>query len=224
MSPMSTWPVLPGWGVGANEYMMVKMNDLKDKKEDNGDDATSHLMLFPVSSNSTFHRLKGGHCLEDCSGYPAGYFCPLCEFYEPRSQMCVTIEYLLPPRLNPEHAKCIRFPFFLVTLFSFFYLGRGLVECFPCLQVHYCSNKTTSEEAMLSVMVCPPGFLCSQGLARDPEICHPLPPRLLLPWGRHRESVSVKFRFRFRRSLLAQFGYNRINTSNIIKNSKTGKT
>ncbi len=43
------------------------------------------------------------------------------------------------------------------------------MECSPCLQGHYCSNETTSEEAMLSIMVCPPGFLCSQGLARDPQ-------------------------------------------------------
>ncbi|XP_034024621.1 neurogenic locus notch homolog protein 4-like [Thalassophryne amazonica] len=46
---------------------------------------------------------------------------------------------------------------------------EGSAECSPCLQCHYCSNETTSEEAMLSIMVCPTGFLCSQGLARDPQ-------------------------------------------------------
>lgn len=30
---------------------------------------------------------------------------------------------------------------------------------------------------MLSVMVCPPGFLCSQGLARDPQRSATLCPR-----------------------------------------------
>ncbi len=43
------------------------------------------------------------------------------------------------------------------------------MECQPCLPGHYCSNETTSEEAMLRVMVCPPGFLCSQGLDREPQ-------------------------------------------------------
>lgn len=51
------------------------------------------------------------------------------------------------------------------------------MECSPCLRGHYCSNETTSEEAMLSVMVCPPGFLCSQGLARDPQRSATLCPR-----------------------------------------------
>ncbi|KAI9538601.1 hypothetical protein NQZ68_012253 [Dissostichus eleginoides] len=54
---------------------------------------------------------------------------------------------------------------------------EGSVECSPCLQGHYCSDETTSEEAMLSVMVCPPGFLCSQGLARDPQRSATLCPR-----------------------------------------------
>lgn len=95
MSPMSTWPVLPGWGVGANEYMMVKMNDLKDKKEDNGDDATSNLLLFPVSSSSTFRSLKGGQSLEDCSVCPAGYFCPLPATVSPR--VCGAGSYSVRP-------------------------------------------------------------------------------------------------------------------------------
>lgn len=46
---------------------------------------------------------------------------------------------------------------------------EGSRECLPCLPGHYCSDETTSEEAMLSVMVCPPGFLCSKGLDRDPQ-------------------------------------------------------
>ncbi|MEQ2208910.1 hypothetical protein XENOCAPTIV_019056, partial [Xenoophorus captivus] len=54
---------------------------------------------------------------------------------------------------------------------------EGSAECSPCLQGHYCSNDTTSKEAMLSVMVCPPGFLCSQGLARDPQRSATLCPR-----------------------------------------------
>lgn len=46
---------------------------------------------------------------------------------------------------------------------------EGSEECLPCLPGHYCSDETTSEEAMLRVMVCPPGFLCSKGLDRDPQ-------------------------------------------------------
>uniref|UniRef100_A0A3Q3IVN5 Uncharacterized protein n=1 Tax=Monopterus albus TaxID=43700 RepID=A0A3Q3IVN5_MONAL len=54
---------------------------------------------------------------------------------------------------------------------------EGSAECSPCLQGHYCSNETTSEEAMLNVMVCPPGFLCSQGLAREPQRSATMCPR-----------------------------------------------
>ena len=46
---------------------------------------------------------------------------------------------------------------------------EGSVECLPCRRGHYCSNETTSAEVMLSVMVCPAGFLCSQGLDREPQ-------------------------------------------------------
>ncbi|KAK6297043.1 hypothetical protein J4Q44_G00331850 [Coregonus suidteri] len=96
---------------------------------------------------STFRRLKGGQSLEDCSVCPAGYFCPLRATISPR--VCGAGSYS----------------------------DKGSVECFPCLQGHYCSNETTSEEAMLSVMVCPPGFLCSQGLAREPQRSAILCPR-----------------------------------------------
>ncbi|AWO99018.1 putative SCO-spondin-like [Scophthalmus maximus] len=96
---------------------------------------------------STFRRLKGGRRLEDCSACPAGYFCPHSATVNPR--VCGTGSYS----------------------------DEGSVECSPCLQGHYCSNETTSEEAMLSVMVCPPGFLCSQGLARDPQRSATLCPR-----------------------------------------------
>lgn len=78
-----------------DEYMMVKMNDLKDKKEDNGDDATSNLLLFPVSSSSTFRSLKGGQSLEDCSVCPAGYFCPLPATVSPR--VCGAGSYSVRP-------------------------------------------------------------------------------------------------------------------------------
>ncbi|XP_059188146.1 proprotein convertase subtilisin/kexin type 5 [Centropristis striata] len=96
---------------------------------------------------STFRHLKGGRRLEDCSACPAGYFCPLSATVNPR--VCGAGSYS----------------------------DEGSVDCSPCLQGHYCSNETTSEEAMLSVMVCPPGFLCSQGLARDPQRSATLCPR-----------------------------------------------
>ncbi|CAB1443712.1 unnamed protein product [Pleuronectes platessa] len=96
---------------------------------------------------STFRRLKGGRRLEDCSACPAGYFCPHSATVNPR--VCGTGSFS----------------------------DEGSVECSPCLPGHYCSNETTSEEAMLSVMVCPPGFLCSQGLARDPQRSATLCPR-----------------------------------------------
>ncbi|XP_014845642.1 PREDICTED: uncharacterized protein LOC106919650 isoform X3 [Poecilia mexicana] len=96
---------------------------------------------------SSFRRLKGGRRLEDCSPCPAGYFCPYSATINPR--VCGAGSYS----------------------------DEGSVECSPCLQGHYCSNETTSEEAMLSVMVCPPGFLCSQGLARDPQRSATLCPR-----------------------------------------------
>ncbi|KAM4567238.1 uncharacterized protein PAE49_010636 isoform 2-T2 [Odontesthes bonariensis] len=96
---------------------------------------------------STFRHLKGGRRLEDCSACPAGYFCPYSATVNPR--VCGAGSYS----------------------------DEGSVECSPCLQGHYCSNETTSEEAMRSVMVCPPGFLCSQGLARDPQRSATLCPR-----------------------------------------------
>ncbi|CAF97492.1 unnamed protein product [Tetraodon nigroviridis] len=88
---------------------------------------------------STFRNLKGGQRLEDCFACPAGYFCP-------RSAT-----------VNPRVCGAGSFS------------DEGSSECSPCLKGHYCSNETTSEEAMLSAMVCPPGFLCSQGLAREPQ-------------------------------------------------------
>ncbi|KAE8295325.1 hypothetical protein D5F01_LYC06251 [Larimichthys crocea] len=100
---------------------------------------------------STFRHLKGGRRLEDCSVCPAGYFCPHSATVNPR--VCGAGSYS----------------------------DEGSLECSPCLQGHYCSNETTSEEAMLSVMVCPPGFLCSQGLARDPQRSATLCPRGSIP-------------------------------------------
>ncbi|KAK5868621.1 hypothetical protein PBY51_009620 [Eleginops maclovinus] len=96
---------------------------------------------------STFRHLKGGRRQEDCSACPAGYFCPHSATVNPR--VCGAGSYS----------------------------DEGSVECSPCLQGHYCSDETTSEEAMLSIMVCPPGFLCSQGLARDPQRSATLCPR-----------------------------------------------
>ncbi|MEQ2279189.1 hypothetical protein AMECASPLE_006848 [Ameca splendens] len=96
---------------------------------------------------SLFRHLKGGRKLEDCSPCPAGYFCPYSATINPR--VCGAGSYS----------------------------DEGSAECSPCLQGHYCSNDTTSKEAMLSVMVCPPGFLCSQGLARDPQRSATLCPR-----------------------------------------------
>ncbi|XP_070399343.1 multiple epidermal growth factor-like domains protein 6 [Nothobranchius furzeri] len=96
---------------------------------------------------STFRHLKGGQRPEDCSPCPAGYFCPHSATINPR--VCGAGSYS----------------------------DEGSVECSPCLQGHYCSEETTSEEAMLSIMVCPPGFLCSQGLARDPQRSATLCPR-----------------------------------------------
>lgn len=82
------------------------------------------------------------------------------------------------------------------------------MECSPCLRGHYCSNETTSEEAMLSVMVCPPGFLCSQGLARDPQRSATLCPRgFYCPGGgivsQHLHKYTEKGKKR-RKSLLKQ--------------------
>ncbi|KAF3847745.1 hypothetical protein F7725_020773 [Dissostichus mawsoni] len=96
---------------------------------------------------STFRHLKGGRRQDDCSACSAGYFCPHSATVNPR--VCGAGSYS----------------------------DEGSVECSPCLQGHYCSDETTSEEAMLSVMVCPPGFLCSQGLARDPQRSATLCPR-----------------------------------------------
>ncbi|XP_053729819.1 SCO-spondin isoform X1 [Synchiropus splendidus] len=88
---------------------------------------------------STFRRQKGGQTPEDCSACPAGYFCS-------RSAT-----------VNPRVCGAGSFS------------DEGSVECSPCLPGYYCSNETTSEEAMRSIMVCPAGFLCSQGLSRDPQ-------------------------------------------------------
>ncbi|XP_077422977.1 uncharacterized protein LOC144052618 isoform X3 [Vanacampus margaritifer] len=96
---------------------------------------------------STFRRVKGGQTLEDCSICPAGYFC----------SHSATV--------NPKVCGAGR------------YSDEGAAECSPCLPGHFCSNETTSEETMRSVMVCPPGFLCSQGLARDPRRSATLCPR-----------------------------------------------
>lgn len=96
------------------------------------------------------------------------------------------------------------------------------MECFPCLQGHYCSNETTSEEAMLSVMVCPPGFLCSQGLAREPQRSAILCPRgYYCPGGGIvSRSLSDSGLEDLYCHINGSFGYNRIKTCNIIKNSK----
>ncbi|KAJ8397174.1 hypothetical protein AAFF_G00440080 [Aldrovandia affinis] len=86
-----------------------------------------------------FRRQKGGQQAQDCSTCPAGYSCPH------------------PATVNPR------------TCGAGSYSDEGSVECAPCLQGHYCSDETTSEEAMLRVMICPPGLLCSQGLDREPQ-------------------------------------------------------
>ncbi|TSQ58043.1 Sodium channel subunit beta-3 [Bagarius yarrelli] len=88
---------------------------------------------------TTFRQFKGGQRLEDCAVCPAGYFCPHSATVHPR--VCGTGSYS----------------------------DEGSEECLPCLPGHYCSDETTSEEAMLRVNVCPPGFLCSKGLDRDPQ-------------------------------------------------------
>ncbi|XP_061734344.1 neurogenic locus notch homolog protein 3-like [Nerophis ophidion] len=96
---------------------------------------------------ATFRRLKGGQRVEDCSACPAGYFCAHSATVNPRA--CGAGSYS----------------------------DEGSAKCSPCLPGHFCSNETTSEEVMLSVMVCPPGFLCAQGLARDPRRSATLCPR-----------------------------------------------
>ncbi|KAL7831753.1 hypothetical protein AOLI_G00293010 [Acnodon oligacanthus] len=88
---------------------------------------------------TTYRQIKGGQRPEDCSVCPAGYFCPHSATVNPR--VCGTGSYS----------------------------DEGSNECLPCLPGHYCSDETTSEEAMLRVMVCPAGFLCSQGLDREPQ-------------------------------------------------------
>ncbi|KAI4904543.1 hypothetical protein NFI96_029611 [Prochilodus magdalenae] len=88
---------------------------------------------------TTFRQIKGGQRPEDCSVCPAGYFCPHSATVNPR--VCGAGSYS----------------------------DEGSDECLPCLPGHYCSDETTSEEAMLRVMVCPAGFLCSQGLDREPQ-------------------------------------------------------
>ncbi|KAM8904697.1 uncharacterized protein AB9W97_008232 isoform 6-T6 [Spinachia spinachia] len=103
---------------------------------------------------ASFRHLKGGRRLDDCSTCPAGYFCPHSATVNPR--VCGAGSYS----------------------------DEGSAECSPCLPGHYCSNETTSEEAMLSVMVCPPGLFCSQGLARDPQRSAALcPPGFYCPGG-----------------------------------------
>ncbi|KAL2085398.1 hypothetical protein ACEWY4_018718 [Coilia grayii] len=88
---------------------------------------------------ATYRRIKGGQGPRDCPLCPAGYYCPQSATVQPR--VCGVGSYS----------------------------DEGSVECLPCRQGHYCSNETTSEEVMLNIMVCPPGFLCYQGLDREPQ-------------------------------------------------------
>lgn len=55
--------------------------------------------------------------------------------------------------------------------------AEGSTVCLPCQRGHYCSNDATSQEAMLSHMVCPAGLLCSQGLDREPQRSSTLCPK-----------------------------------------------
>ncbi|KAG7471369.1 hypothetical protein MATL_G00123830 [Megalops atlanticus] len=88
---------------------------------------------------TTFRRLKGGRRPQDCSTCPAGFSCPRSATVSPRA--CGAGSYS----------------------------DEGSVECRPCLQGHYCSEESTSQETMLRLMVCPPGLLCSQGLDQEPQ-------------------------------------------------------
>ncbi|XP_028816912.1 multiple epidermal growth factor-like domains protein 6 [Denticeps clupeoides] len=88
---------------------------------------------------STFRKTKGGMRVEDCSVCPAGYFCP--DYATNIPKVCGAGSFS----------------------------DEASVECLPCLPGHYCSNQTTSAEVMLRVMVCPAGFVCAQGLDREPQ-------------------------------------------------------
>uniref|UniRef100_A0AAV2J154 Uncharacterized protein n=1 Tax=Knipowitschia caucasica TaxID=637954 RepID=A0AAV2J154_KNICA len=92
---------------------------------------------------ATYQPHKGGQKQDECLVCPAGYFCPHSATVNPR--VCGVGSYS----------------------------DEGSVECSACLRGHFCSNETTSEEAMLKVMVCPAGFLCSQDITvKDKEHTH----------------------------------------------------
>lgn len=128
-------------------------------------------------SRATSRRKKAGKRPEDCLACPAGYFCPQSATINPKVcgtgsySVCINAHCILIHVFNLSSFKCpsvksIRHLNLLVRSFS---QDKGSEECLPCLPGHYCSNETTSAEAMLRVMVCPPGFLCSQGLDREPQ-------------------------------------------------------
>nr|XP_023681774.1 uncharacterized protein LOC111851265 [Paramormyrops kingsleyae] len=105
------------------------------------------MMMMMFPFRTTFRREKGGQQAEDCSVCPAGYFCP--------------------------HASTIR----PSPCGAGSYSADGSAVCLPCQRGHYCSNDATSQEAMLSQMVCPAGLLCSQGLDREPQRSSTLCPK-----------------------------------------------
>ncbi|XP_041098352.1 SCO-spondin [Polyodon spathula] len=96
---------------------------------------------------ATYRSVKGGKAAEDCTPCPAGYHCPRFATIKPRA--CGTGSY-------SDHGSAL---------------------CLPCLPGHYCSNETTSQEAMLSVMVCPAGLICTEGLDREPQRATTLCPK-----------------------------------------------
>ncbi|KAJ8368244.1 hypothetical protein SKAU_G00082720 [Synaphobranchus kaupii] len=95
---------------------------------------------------TTFRRLKGGQQAQDCITCPAGYSCPH------------------PATISPQ------------TCGAGSYSDEGSVECSPCLQGHYCSDETTSEEAMLRVMICPPASCALRAWPGNPSALPPSAP------------------------------------------------
>ncbi|KAK1786529.1 hypothetical protein P4O66_017651 [Electrophorus voltai] len=119
---------------------------------------------------ATFRQMKGGQRLEDCFVCPAGYSCPHAATVNPR--VCGTGSY----SVSTPSAGDEKYDMHYLNLGRYVYYipsnspqDEGSEECLPCLPGHYCSDETTSEEAMRRVMVCPPGFLCSKGLDREPQ-------------------------------------------------------
>lgn len=140
------------------------------------------LNLVVSVSRTTFRQFKGGQRPEDCAVCPAGYFCPHSATVHPR--VCGTGSYSVSTVFKvhiyfvgwyihllwtSQNVTCYCYLLYAPQFAILHSQDEGSEECFPCLPGHYCSDETTSEEAMLRVMVCPPGFLCSKGLDRDPQ-------------------------------------------------------